>query len=705
MPFEYLIAALVLVVVTSYAKKKISKVIVFALNAFVVVFFTFNQVIYKMYFDNLKITLNENSILHLGIENMIGSYLAEIDVIFYVNILISFVFIYHLYKVIFDKNPNQYFTTKHKGYSYLMYMGIFLSFPFYLGLDNQNLENYPLKDLLSSIYVKSFTPYNQAVPTTKDIKLKSLDKLLFGKEEKDTTDIAKYYSKIKSTTSQPNIVYIILESIGAKNIFNKHLKIKNIKYLMNHSIIYKNMYASFPSTAKSHITLMTGGKSLTYGDVYYELQFPYKGPNIINILKNTGYLTGLFSAGDISFENRDALYANFKYDIIFAPNLDKEKYKVIPWGMYEQQTWEQSLHWLKTIEKDKIFFLNFMTVTSHHPYQVPEDFMKVHHKKDFPNNTRDDYIDYLNTIEYNDLVIGNMINDLKAIDKFDDTIFIIMGDHGEAFARYHKNNLLHHREIYDENIKSFLIISFPNKLNKKATSNKIISTGDINALITDLVQKKPCNNSLCDPKYQQKIVYFYKSSTPKKIGLRDGKFKYIYNVDEDTHNLFDMQQDTHEQHNIAAKNSKKTSIYKEYVINWYNKKNQEFTDYLLGYNKKTDYYKNNSKYLKDIKIKKDEKNKSIKITIYYNKKMKTYYNLLSITLISANELVYRKNLQFQSNKGMVETTLKVSSVKDKSWTVVVFKVKPEMTVLESGRAKITTDINEWDFRKTVFFDS
>jgi arylsulfatase A-like enzyme len=66
---------------------------------------------------------------------------------------------------------------------------------------------------------------------------------------------------------------------------------------------------------------------------------------------------------------------------------------------------------------------------------------------------------YEDMIYYNDYHIGALIRQLKNVNLFEQTLFILTGDHGESF---HEHGIMGHRAVpYDELIRIPLIMKFP----------------------------------------------------------------------------------------------------------------------------------------------------------------------------------------------------------------------------------------------------
>src|SRR5690606_2322272 len=69
------------------------------------------------------------------------------------------------------------------------------------------------------------------------------------------------------------------------------------------------------------------------------------------------------------------------------------------------------------------------------------------------------YNRYLNTIRYTDRFVGKLLAELKAEGALDNTVLVIVGDHGEGFGEHGRYS--HNTVIYDEGIHVPLIIRAP----------------------------------------------------------------------------------------------------------------------------------------------------------------------------------------------------------------------------------------------------
>jgi hypothetical protein len=68
--------------------------------------------------------------------------------------------------------------------------------------------------------------------------------------------------------------------------------------------------------------------------------------------------------------------------------------------------------------------------------------------------------------------------------------------------------------------------------------------------------------------YRPHMIYFYADWYRHYLGLRDGQWKYIYELDGDKHELFDLDHDRGEKNNLAATNPKQVASYQERTLSF-----------------------------------------------------------------------------------------------------------------------------------------
>jgi len=387
----------------------------------------------------------------------------------------------------------------------------------------------------------------------------------------------------------PNVILIVLESVGSKQILEGDgLPLQgdtpNIARLCEHGMIFDSVYTLFPATARSHVALNTGGRTLTWGNVFEMFEYPYVGPTLPRCFSEQGYQTAVYSGGRLDYENMLHLYQNLGYGSLYEFGGDKDHqtldYTLDSWGAKEDYTVFNIEHWIdRAVAAKAPFFVNYITIATHHPYVCPPDFVR-------PFHGTTNFLRYLNALYYTDNAIGKLVDFLKSRQLLDNTVIAITGDHGEAFGDLHPGNFTHKNRLFEENIKSFLILIPPVPASAPIVSHRIASMGDIMpTLLAFLGTPAPDvpGKSLLSEDYREHPVFFHKNAFPEQWGLRDGRWKYISNIRDESAELYDLDSDPVERYNLAGQNDQRIRLYEQMCGQWYMRSDDEFAARLKNY--------------------------------------------------------------------------------------------------------------------------
>jgi arylsulfatase A-like enzyme len=423
-------------------------------------------------------------------------------------------------------------------------------------------------------------------PKVKRIDPEKLYQLKFGTPTSENTDILSYNQKILS--QKKNIIFIILESVGSMQVFeNGKINPEDLPYLSENKesiFSFTNLQNNFPGTTRSHIPIITGGQTITWGSVFKELLYPYTGPTLASEFNNLGKNTALISAMGLDFENLASFYNNLGFNYVYdsdrETNQFKNKNSIQSWGIDERVTLKRFEQWYDK-NSNGPFYLQLLTNTTHHPYGAPKDF--AHGVK-----TRDSYSKYRMSLRYTDHFIKLLVLKLKKLNIHNDTVIYISGDHGEAFGKHHTNNFAHKSSVYEETIKNFLLIYSPAADLKPGSSQRRGSLGDIMPTILaphlDRIPTGAIGQNLNSPGYKEKLAFFHKNTPPEIWGIRDGQWKYFAEkVGGKNGRLYNLNLDPHEQTNILANHKGRAKIYDELITNWFVQTNDSFVKHLKGF--------------------------------------------------------------------------------------------------------------------------
>jgi arylsulfatase A-like enzyme len=225
-------------------------------------------------------------------------------------------------------------------------------------------------------------------------------------------------------------------------------------------------------------------------------------------------------------------------------------------GVDEPSTVARMLRWIDTLRPEDRFFLTYLPIAGHHPYDTPAP-------RPFPEHEMIDR--YRNALAYGDAALGSLMAGLRARGLENKTLSIVFGDHGEAFGQ-HDGNYGHTFQIFDENVHVPFIVSAPGVIPQQIHSRSIVSLIDTAPTILDAIGDTPPaidviyrGRSMFDR--SPRPAFFFTDYSLRLVGLRDGRFKTIYQLDSGRMRLFDMEVDPGETTDIAHEHPERTARF------------------------------------------------------------------------------------------------------------------------------------------------
>ncbi len=200
------------------------------------------------------------------------------------------------------------------------------------------------------------------------------------------------------------------------------------------------------------------------------------------ILKEKGFSTMAFHAYKPEFWNRQNIYPMLGYDRFINMN-DFDPEEIIGWGLSDKYFFKQSAAFLSNAKQPFYSFL--ITLSSHHPYALPEKYKKIQLNPEHQDTVLGRY---LQTINYTDESLGLFIEELKTLGLYENSIIAIYGDHRGIPNGVPENDrlmsvLLGHEYTYDESLNVPLIFHIPSK---NINETNIIVGGQMDFLPTML---------------------------------------------------------------------------------------------------------------------------------------------------------------------------------------------------------------------------
>lgn len=162
---------------------------------------------------------------------------------------------------------------------------------------------------------------------------------------------------------------------------------------------------------------------------------------------------------------------------------------------------------------------------------------------------------YAACVTYADAQVGKIMKKLKETGQDKNTIVVLWGDHGWSLGDHH---IWGKHSLYEEALRSPLIITYPEIKNKGAVSNAVVESLDVfptlcdltNLSIPDFAQGVSLKNILKNPDVKGHTAYAYKSNQKT---IRTANYRLVA-YKNGGYELYNHQLDPYETNNIALEN-------------------------------------------------------------------------------------------------------------------------------------------------------
>ncbi|MBA7520254.1 Phosphoglycerol transferase I [subsurface metagenome] len=319
-----------------------------------------------------------------------------------------------------------------QGVLSVLLLGIFL-----VGFRGIRLKPYRIID--AARYTK--TQFTTLVLNTPFTFLKTINKSdlqlknYFPEEEIKNFHDPVHRFETEKDFSYQNVVIIILESfsreyIGSYNPYKGYTPF--LDSLIAHSLVFPNSFANgkrsieaMPSIIASLPTLMN--------DSYVSSSYSTNSiTSFANLLEKKGYSTSFFhggSNGTMGFDN----FANIAgIDEYYGRNeYNNEADYDGNWGIYDEEFLQYFAIKLNSFRQP--FFSTLFTLSSHHPYSVPDKYKGKFRKGE---------LNIHEVIQYTDYALKKFFETASVMPWYSNTLFVITADHTAlASLPYYRNKV------------------------------------------------------------------------------------------------------------------------------------------------------------------------------------------------------------------------------------------------------------------------
>lgn len=357
-----------------------------------------------------------------------------------------------------------------------------------------------------------------------------------------------------------NIVIVSLESTAAAYLGLYGATpdaMPHLSELARTAIVFDSAYAVYPESIKGlHSILCSAYPSF---DSTAETYATRPCDSLPATLAGAGYATALFHSGRFMYLGMDAVVRDRGFATLEDAG-DIGGQHQSSFGVDEPSTVDRILGWVDGVAADRPFFVTYLPIAGHHPYETPERG---------PYAEDQEFGRYRNALHYGDAALGALMRGLEVRGRQQNTVWVVLGDHGEAFGQ-HEGNYGHTFHVYDENVRVPFLISAPGLFPRQVRSRRVVSLIDTAPTVLEMA-------GIQVPAHYQghsmlgggpRLAFFFADYSRPLLGLRDGRMKFIYELDSGRSRMFDLEQDPGERFNVADRNLERGREYEMLLRRW-----------------------------------------------------------------------------------------------------------------------------------------
>ena len=290
---------------------------------------------------------------------------------------------------------------------------------------------------------------------------------------------------------QPNILFVMFDQLAALSLpayGHKLVKTPHLDALASRGTLFENAYCAAPLCSPSRFGMLSGLLPSRFGAFDNASELPSSVPTFLHVLRRAGYRTCL--SGKMDFTGADQLHGYEERlttdlspsDLGWTPDWDHAG-DAQPWYhtlqsvaeagpcdyslslQYDEDATFKARQWLHQhagTKDGRPFMLTLSVMHPHDPYLALRPFwdMYDHDAIDMPAVPRQDDAAgrrmyqlydrgeiplsaeqirrarhaYYGMISYCDALLGRLIDTLKALGQFDNTIVVVTSDHGDMLG-------------------------------------------------------------------------------------------------------------------------------------------------------------------------------------------------------------------------------------------------------------------------------
>jgi len=369
---------------------------------------------------------------------------------------------------------------------------------------------------------------------------------------------------LKQQCVKHNVVLVILEGVQYQYTSLANEQNNSTPYLESlarQGIELPNTRSSLTHTTKALFSLLTGRFASASQDIAEAVPTVKPYASIATILRDKlDYRTAFFQSAMGSFESRPGLVYNLGYDDFWARDESDDPNSFLGYLACDEFAMLKPINeWIKAGQQP--FFLTVLCSVTHDPYEIPEWF---------GTPAKEPLERYQQSISYTDKFLAALDVELSNLGITDNTIFCVIGDHGEAFGEH--GLLGHERIAFDEVLRIPFCLRAPFLLETGVKITEPASSVDLTPTLLGLLGFETESVGfdgvdLLNTETEGRRVYFTGWMQEGPAGFVKGNRKFIYNPANKTTCVYDLTADPKELNRIELPQQKANKMAEE-IVTW-----------------------------------------------------------------------------------------------------------------------------------------
>ncbi|WP_457674323.1 LTA synthase family protein [Thiolapillus sp.] len=269
-------------------------------------------------------------------------------------------------------------------------------------------------------------PADEALKRTRRLLLAPGDELL----QPDQYPVLRRHSPARPLTPRPkNLVFIIMESFSGQftgALGNDHGITPRFDELAREGLLFDRMFSNGTHTHQGMFATVACFPNLPgFEYLMQEPEGQHQFSGLPALLKPLGFQDVYVYNGAFNWDNQKGFFRNQGMTrFIGRDQVENPVFTDPTWGVSDQDMFDQALREFSRLDTDKPFFAVLQTLSNHTPYALP-DPLPVSPVTGFGGLD-----EHLTAQRYADWALGRFFNEAKQQPWYEDTLFVLIGDHG-----------------------------------------------------------------------------------------------------------------------------------------------------------------------------------------------------------------------------------------------------------------------------------